>query len=157
MVDFKGEFKNLRNLDVNLIMASPCKLRRSTQWELDCKWCGATRQHCEDKVCDECNVEYKLRLYYESFGHHSVRVFGDFSKNKDWFDVVSNRGIFTRLFHPLGGKLDSASLGWVFEEDCEHSLAEITKSLIRLGIFNWFSNSELSARVQQESEIGVDI
>jgi len=149
--------KEIRNLKDNLKMATPCKLRRSTQWQMDCRWCGSSRQYCRDTVCDECNVEYKLRLYYESFGHHGLRVFGDFAKNKDWFEVVSYRGVFTRLFHPLGGKLDSASLGWVFREDDERDLIQLRKSLLGMGITNWYSNSELAARVQKEGEFYVDI
>ena len=139
-------------------MATPCKLRRSTQWQLDCKWCGSSCQEYGDKVCDQCNVKYGLRLYFESFGHHGLRVFGDFSKDKDWFDTVSKRFIFNKLFaQKLGGRLDSTSLGWVFEDSDTRDISEIRGELVKLEIFNWYSSSELSARIQQESEFDVDI
>lgn len=157
MVDRINMLKNVRKLNG---MTSPCKLRRSTQCCFDCRWCGSSRQEYNDKVCDNCDVSYDLRLFFEPFGNNGLRVFGDFARDKNWFELISSKNVFEDVFEPLGGELDTTSLGWVFKDEgivANNGISKIRNELIKHGIFNWYSNSEISARVKQESEIGVDI
>jgi hypothetical protein len=152
------EFDDLRNSNINIeTMSAPCKLRRSTQYCFDCRWCGSSRQDYDNTFCDICGVKYSLRLFFESFGHDSIRVFGDFAKDKEWVDTLNNMVVFDKLFGPLGGKNDKVSLGWVFKKQKDCKLDFIRHNLLKLGINNWYTISELSSRIHYESGIGVDI